>query len=412
MPHRRGYDLDYDRLFELAVETGPLVEIDGAPSHLDLDGALARRAVAAGATVAVDSDCHRAEMLDRQMQLGVITARRGWVEPRHVLNTRPLDDVRAFIAAQARRALIAVRRGAPPTDLAGRRCVVALAAFALYRATLLPGVDFGDTGIVPDDGRLADHHAARRLPAVLRDRRRCSCWLTGAEPAHALNLASARRGGARVRPARARRRRAVGLDGRGGRRRRCSSPRRTRSGARRSSPRSTRCTSLLVALTLLLLLRWAEQPTTRRLALFFAVYALGFGNHLSMILLAPAYTLFLLARRARRMAIAADAARRRAGGRVRRRRRAAVLLEPARALAAAAIRRAASLEALQHVLVRRHEGRLARHDGAERAARRCCATMRRCTGSICGSSSASSGRCSRVAGLVAAGAYATGVARC
>jgi 4-amino-4-deoxy-L-arabinose transferase-like glycosyltransferase len=51
---------------------------------------------------------------------------------------------------------------------------------------------------------------------------------------------------------------------------------------------------LCVALTLLLLLRWEKQPTDRRLALFFAVYALAFGNHLSMILLAPAYALFLL----------------------------------------------------------------------------------------------------------------------
>jgi hypothetical protein len=51
---------------------------------------------------------------------------------------------------------------------------------------------------------------------------------------------------------------------------------------------------LFVALTLLLLLRWARRPTDRRLAGFFAVYALGCGNHLSMILLAPAYTLFLL----------------------------------------------------------------------------------------------------------------------
>jgi DNA polymerase (family X) len=100
IPNRAGYDLDYDRLFAAAVETRTLVEIDGSPSHLDLDGALARRAVAAGATVAIDSDCHRAEMLDRQMTFGIITARRGWVEPRHVLNTRPLEDVRAAIAAK------------------------------------------------------------------------------------------------------------------------------------------------------------------------------------------------------------------------------------------------------------------------------------------------------------------------
>jgi DNA polymerase (family 10) len=103
VPHRPGYDLDYDRLFESAVETGTVVEIDGAPAHLDLDGALARRAITAGATVAIDSDSHRAEMLDRQMQLGITMARRGWVERRHVLNGRPLEDVRALIAAKRRR---------------------------------------------------------------------------------------------------------------------------------------------------------------------------------------------------------------------------------------------------------------------------------------------------------------------
>jgi DNA polymerase (family 10) len=100
VPGRPGYALDYDRLFEAAVETGTALEIDGAPSHLDLDGALARRAMAAGATVAIDSDSHRADHLDRQMRFGVLTARRGWIERRHVLNTRSIDDVRAFVAAK------------------------------------------------------------------------------------------------------------------------------------------------------------------------------------------------------------------------------------------------------------------------------------------------------------------------
>ncbi len=100
VPHRRGYDLDYDRLFEAAVETRTVVEIDGAPAHLDLDGTLARRAVAAGATVAIDSDGHRADLLARQMDFGIRTARRGWIEPRHVLNTRPIEAVRAAVAAK------------------------------------------------------------------------------------------------------------------------------------------------------------------------------------------------------------------------------------------------------------------------------------------------------------------------
>lgn len=100
VPNRRGYDLDYDRLFEAAIETRTILEIDGAPAHLDMDGALARRAVAAGVTVSIDSDCHHAEMLGRQMQLGITTARRGWVEPRHVLNTRPIEEIHAVIAGK------------------------------------------------------------------------------------------------------------------------------------------------------------------------------------------------------------------------------------------------------------------------------------------------------------------------
>jgi DNA polymerase (family X) len=93
-----GYDLDYDRLFETAIATGTALEIDGAPGHLDMDGAIARRAVDAGVTLTIDSDCHRAEALERQMHFGVGTARRGWVQASHVLNARTVDAVRAFVA--------------------------------------------------------------------------------------------------------------------------------------------------------------------------------------------------------------------------------------------------------------------------------------------------------------------------
>jgi DNA polymerase (family 10) len=93
-----GYAVDFDRLFEAAAASGTAMEIDGAPGHLDLDGALARRAAAAGVILTIDSDCHRADALGRQMRWGLGTARRGWIEPRHVLNTRSADDVRAFVA--------------------------------------------------------------------------------------------------------------------------------------------------------------------------------------------------------------------------------------------------------------------------------------------------------------------------
>jgi DNA polymerase (family 10) len=98
--HRPGYDIDYDRLFATAVATGTLLEIDGAPSHLDLDATLARRAAAAGVSLVIDSDCHRSELLDFQMRLGVAIARRGWVRPDQVMNTQSIAELRARIAAK------------------------------------------------------------------------------------------------------------------------------------------------------------------------------------------------------------------------------------------------------------------------------------------------------------------------
>jgi DNA polymerase (family 10) len=98
---RPGYSLDYDRLFELAAETRTMLEIDGAPSHLDLDGDLAQRAAAAGVTLTIDSDCHQAGLMGRHMLFGVGTARRGWIEPSRVANTRPLDEL--LMALRAKR---------------------------------------------------------------------------------------------------------------------------------------------------------------------------------------------------------------------------------------------------------------------------------------------------------------------
>jgi hypothetical protein len=54
---------------------------------------------------------------------------------------------------------------------------------------------------------------------------------------------------------------------------------------------------LITGAALLALLEWEKRPTVARLALFYAVYALGFGNHLSMILLLPGFVLFLLMNR-------------------------------------------------------------------------------------------------------------------
>jgi DNA polymerase (family X) len=97
VPGRGGYELDERRIFEAAAETGTFLEIDGAPSHLDMDGPMARRAAGAGVTVAIDSDCHRAEWLGQQMGFGVALGRRGWIEARQVANTQSVASLRARV---------------------------------------------------------------------------------------------------------------------------------------------------------------------------------------------------------------------------------------------------------------------------------------------------------------------------
>jgi hypothetical protein len=52
---------------------------------------------------------------------------------------------------------------------------------------------------------------------------------------------------------------------------------------------------LCATASLLALLWWQRRPSLPRLSLFFAVVALGFGNHLSMVLLLPGFAVFLLA---------------------------------------------------------------------------------------------------------------------
>jgi DNA polymerase (family 10) len=91
-----GYAFDADALFAAAARTGTALEIDGHPSRLDLPSALARRARSFGVTFSVDSDAHAADQLGN-IAYGVGQARRAWVTSREVLNTRPLDDVLAFV---------------------------------------------------------------------------------------------------------------------------------------------------------------------------------------------------------------------------------------------------------------------------------------------------------------------------
>ncbi len=83
---RRGpAPVDIGRLAEAAARTGTFLEINGQPRRLDLDSAMAHRALDAGARLVVGSDAHSAEALG-YVRFGVLLARRAGARPAQVGN--------------------------------------------------------------------------------------------------------------------------------------------------------------------------------------------------------------------------------------------------------------------------------------------------------------------------------------
>ena len=69
--------LDLERVFEVALEEGVALEVNGLPARLDLRGEHVRDALRAGVQIVCSTDAHSVRGL-ANMELSVRTARRGW----------------------------------------------------------------------------------------------------------------------------------------------------------------------------------------------------------------------------------------------------------------------------------------------------------------------------------------------
>jgi len=99
---RDDLDLDWDAVYEAAARTGTALEMNGSPPRLDLAVERARRAVSVGCLLAIDSDAHDIGELD-YVRWGISQARRAWVTPEVVLNTRSRADILAWTAGKGGR---------------------------------------------------------------------------------------------------------------------------------------------------------------------------------------------------------------------------------------------------------------------------------------------------------------------
>jgi hypothetical protein len=171
-------------------------------------------------------------------------------------------------------------------------CLVATVAFWAYTRTLLPGVDLGDTGGFQAAVLWPEVSARQAYPLYYTLARPFVATVSAGNPARGLNLFSAITGAA-----------AVGLLAFA-----CS----TVTGSLAAGAVAGLLLAFsytfwsqaiiaevyglhlaLIVICLLALHGYAATPTAGRLALFFALYALSFGNHLGMILFVVPFAMFL-----------------------------------------------------------------------------------------------------------------------
>ncbi len=85
-------NIDIEALIETAVETDTYLEINSHVLRLDLPSRYVKLAKAFGVSFALGSDAHSIQEM-RTMRLGVLPARRGWVEPLQLLTVLPYQKL-------------------------------------------------------------------------------------------------------------------------------------------------------------------------------------------------------------------------------------------------------------------------------------------------------------------------------
>ncbi|HSQ79419.1 MAG TPA: DNA polymerase/3'-5' exonuclease PolX [Candidatus Bathyarchaeia archaeon] len=93
---RPPYEIDLEKVMKAAAERGCVMELNAHPDRLDLDDVHCQMAKTMGLKIAVSTDAHSLDDL-KLMRFGIGQARRGWIEPSDVVNTRPLLELRKLL---------------------------------------------------------------------------------------------------------------------------------------------------------------------------------------------------------------------------------------------------------------------------------------------------------------------------
>jgi DNA polymerase (family 10) len=93
---RAPYDVDMERLMAAAKDRNCFMELNAQPERLDLNEIHCKAAKEMGVKIAICTDAHSIHELDN-MRFGIGQARRGWLEPEDVLNTRSWEALKKLL---------------------------------------------------------------------------------------------------------------------------------------------------------------------------------------------------------------------------------------------------------------------------------------------------------------------------
>ncbi len=93
---RDPYGVDIRAILEAAAKYDTVLEINSSPDRLDLKAEYCRQAKESGVKLAINTDAHEAGAM-ADAELGIIIARKGWLEAKDVINTMSAKELEEYL---------------------------------------------------------------------------------------------------------------------------------------------------------------------------------------------------------------------------------------------------------------------------------------------------------------------------
>jgi DNA polymerase (family 10) len=97
LQRREGYPVNTAKIIDAAIANRVVIELNASPWRMDMDWRHWRRAAERGVLCAINPDAHETGSLGF-VRTGINAARKGWLTKEQVITTKPLAEMREWLA--------------------------------------------------------------------------------------------------------------------------------------------------------------------------------------------------------------------------------------------------------------------------------------------------------------------------